>query len=386
MVREDIFMKLVAFGARNYLSFKEGFEISLAQPVKGETNQAPTNALCIVGANASGKSNVLRALTYIAQFCCYSFNANPDEQLKIATYGFGPNPALFFVEFTIGETWYSYEAELTEDEVVRETLARKVKKTVKLFERSYDALETIAEFDPLKKIRLRKNVSIISIAHQYELDLLSDVYTFFSNIVSNIDPFFGETTHSGRSLSIFTASMKYKNSPDLFAFIKKKLAEADTGITDIFIQEGLTAAQKEYYYPVFVHDNPEGSVEVPYMLESSGTRLLYTQLGLYKRVLDGGGVLLLDEFDNNLHPDLLGWLLDFFVGSEANRNEGQLIFTSHNTAILDKLTKYQVVAVAKEDNESFLYRLDELPGAIIRNDRSLEAIYKSGKVGGTPSL
>jgi hypothetical protein len=53
---------------------------------------------------------------------------------------------------------------------------------------------------------------------------------------------------------------------------------------------------------------------------------------------------------------------------------------------MDKLSKYKVVLVNKEDNESFLYRLDELPGNIVRNDRSIESIYKTGKLGGTPNL
>lgn len=127
-------------------------------------------------------------------------------------------------------------------------------------------------------------------------------------------------------------------------------------------------------------------MEIPYYLESSGTRLLYTQLALFKQVLDTGGVLLLDEFDNNLHPELLGWLIDLFFDSEHNPHHAQIIFSSHNTTVMDRLTKYRVVVVNKEENESFLYRLDELPGSLLRNDRSVETIYKSGKLGGVPSL
>ncbi len=378
-------MKLIAFGANNFLSFKEGFEVSLTLPAK-EEGFSVSNALCVVGANASGKSNVLRTLTYIAQFCSDSFNIKPEENLGIYTYGFGSEPAFFFVEFIINNTLYSYEAMLTDTEIVREKLTRKIKKTVLVFERNYNTIEyVVGEFSALKKIKLRRNASIISMAHQYGLSMLSEVYFFFSKVISNIDTFFGETTHSGRSLSVTTVSQQYNDSEELFSFIKEKLAEADTGISDIHIIESLSPKQK-YVFPFFIHKSPEGDIEVPFHLESRGTRLLYTQLGLYKEMLDEGGVLILDEFDNNLHPDLLGWLLDLFLDPKTNPNNGQLIFTSHNTAIMEKLTKYQVVAVNKKDNESFLYRLDELPGNIIRNNRSLEAIYKSGKIGGTPGL
>ncbi|MDD3903839.1 MAG: ATP-binding protein, partial [Sphaerochaeta sp.] len=67
-------------------------------------------------------------------------------------------------------------------------------------------------------------------------------------------------------------------------------------------------------------------------------------------------------------------------------NNAQLIFCTHNTGVMDTLGKYRVILVNKEENESFLYRLDELPGNIVRNDRSLETIYKTGKLGGTPNL
>ena len=107
---------------------------------------------------------------------------------------------------------------------------------------------------------------------------------------------------------------------------------------------------------------------------------------LFKQVLDSGGVLLLDEFDNNLHPALLHWLINLFMDPEHNPHGAQIIFSSHNTNIMDVMTKYRVVVVNKEENESFLYRLDELQGSLLRNDRSIEAIYKSGKIGGTPSL
>jgi AAA15 family ATPase/GTPase len=75
-----------------------------------------------------------------------------------------------------------------------------------------------------------------------------------------------------------------------------------------------------------------------------------------------------------------------FDDPEKNINNAQLIFTTHNTDIMDKLGKYRVVLVNKQDNESFLYRLDEIPGDILRNDRSIIPAYKAGKIGGKPRL
>jgi hypothetical protein len=382
---------LISFGARNYMSFKEGFEVSLelssSCPDATLANKKFSDAICIIGANASGKTNVIRSLTYIADFCCNSFNSKPEDSLRVASFGWQKSPSYFFVEFMAGELRYYYELELTSKEIISEKLERKAARRVTVFSRKQNEFEyCVRELKELLKIKLRKNVSVISMAHQYEIGALESIYNFFSNIVSNIDPFFGDVKVNGQSENVFTISKRYNESEEVLAYVKDKLARADTGITDIRIEQLKNPTEEEMFLPFFKHGTKEGDVEIPYFFESNGTRALFSQLSLFKRVLDQGGVLLLDEFDNNLHPDLHAWLIDFFLDPENNPNDAQIVFSSHNAAFMDKLSKYKVVLVNKEDNESFLYRLDELPGNIVRNDRSIESVYKSGKLGGTPNL
>ena len=97
-------------------------------------------------------------------------------------------------------------------------------------------------------------------------------------------------------------------------------------------------------------------------------------------------MLVIDEFDINLHPDLLPMLVEFFESPQKNIKNSQLMFTTHNSEIMDVLSKYRTVLVNKENNESYLYRLDEIDGDIIRNDRPLSPVYNSGKIGGKPKL
>ncbi len=63
-----------------------------------------------------------------------------------------------------------------------------------------------------------------------------------------------------------------------------------------------------------------------------------------------------------------------------------MIFSTHNAKILDYTKKYRSVLVNKDASESYAYRLDEIPGDIIRNGRSLVSIYNSGKIGGVPRI
>lgn len=382
---------LLSFGARNYLSFREGFEISLelnaSCPSTISKGREVSNALCIIGANASGKTNIIRALSFISDFCCNSFSSKPEEDIPVVSFGSNTETTSFFLEFTVEDVQYYYDIELTNKEIVSETLERKSSRRVKVFSRKYHEFEhCMRSLKDLEKVKLRKNVSTISIAHQYEIKGLEEVYTFFSSIVSNIDPYFGEVKYNGQTANVFSISKIYSESEELLQFAKEKLSQFDTGINDITIQKIKNPTENEMYFPFFSHSTKQGDVIVPFYLESNGTRSLFSQLSIYKRVMDCGGVLLLDEFDNNLHPDILGSLIDLFLNTEINTNNAQIIFCSHNTGIMDKISKYRVVLVNKEDNESFLYRIDELPGNLVRNDRSIENLYKTGKIGGIPRL
>ncbi len=94
----------------------------------------------------------------------------------------------------------------------------------------------------------------------------------------------------------------------------------------------------------------------------------------------------MDEFDINLHPHILPMLLNYFTDPKSNTINAQLIFTTHNTSILNEMGKYRTFLVNKDDNESFGYRLDEIPGDLLRNDRDISPIYNAGKIGGVPKL
>lgn len=95
---------------------------------------------------------------------------------------------------------------------------------------------------------------------------------------------------------------------------------------------------------------------------------------------------MLDEFDIYLHPLILPALLNLFIDEKFNKKNSQLIFTTHNSQIMDIIGKYRTVLLNKEDGESYGYRLDEIRGDLVRNDRPISPIYNSGKIGGVPKI
>jgi AAA15 family ATPase/GTPase len=219
---------------------------------------------------------------------------------------------------------------------------------------------------------------------QYEFNEIDFLDTFFQKIMTNV--------HSlGRNDEFLNdhefVTEFYHNNNKIFKFVKDILRQSDTGIHDIKIRKRFDEETKEtIYYPIFEYPVNEEDNFLTFYEQSSGVKSLYQQLFVYALALQEGGILVLDEFDINLHPDLLPMLVNFFEDKKKNTKDAQFIFSTHNSDIMDRLGKYRIVLVNKIDNESFLYRLDEISGDIIRNDRPLTPIYKSGKIGGKPRL
>ena len=122
------------------------------------------------------------------------------------------------------------------------------------------------------------------------------------------------------------------------------------------------------------------------MMPNQVVQKLFGNLMNYYDVLSLGGVLVLDEFDINLHPDILPHLLDLFLVKDNNPLDAQLLFTSHNTEIMDILGRYRTYIFEKEGNESFCYRLDEPKAPSLRNDRPVSVPYRKHLIGGFPRI
>lgn len=379
---------LLEFGANNFYSFKEGFEISLrlnsACPEKISHNKEYTNILAVKGANASGKTNVLKVLSFLSKFATNSFAEKPDENIHAYSYFNNDDAISIFIVFIANKIEYRYELEFTNKRIISEILYKKVQRYTKVLERQGNKLIYLkGKLKDLEIMKLRDNASLISSAKQYELQSVAPIYNFFNSlIVTNVDIF---GMHNNLP-DYNKVSRYYYENPKTFEFTKNVLLSSDLGISDIFIHERKDPESgKDIFYPIFKYDK-EGKDFLAYHDQSAGVKSLYIQLVYYDMALKYGGVLIFDEFDINLHPDLLPPLIDFFENEKKNTKNAQLIFTTHNSEIMDYLGKYRIVLVNKENNESFLYRLDEIPGDLLRNDRSISKVYENGRIGGKPRL
>jgi AAA15 family ATPase/GTPase len=374
------------FGAKNFFCFRDWIEIDLTLnskvPPELRSLGDVSTILCLKGGNSSGKTNALKILSFLSSFATSSFNRKTDEKLMLETFFNNKNPTEFFIEFQIDDIQYTYELATTDITVISEKIYRKDKRKTLILGRQHTDITRNSLYDKKREVFLRDNASIISTAKQYRIEEIDSIYSFFDKVISNVD-YFGHRHyfHDHAKLSEF-----YSSNPDVLDFVKEKICDFDTGVVDITIHHYEDDEKEKRYFPLFAHPNGNESALINYHFESSGTKSLYVYLAFYYLSIKKGGILVLDEFDTNLHPDILPRLLDIFEDRIVNSMRAQLIFSTHNSDILDRMGKYRTVLFNKEDGASYCYRLDELPPDILRNDRPIAPLYRSGRLGGVPKL
>lgn len=379
---------LLRYGARNFCCFREGVEISLELgnncPENISRGKQLSNLLCVKGANGSGKTNILKILGFLQNFCCNSFSEKPDKLIYIDSFFMNEDPIDLFCDFSYDNIKYNYELSLKRSGILYEKLSRKVNRLSPIFERKKNKLNyCINEFSNLKHIKLRSNASIISSAHQYEIENIHPIYNFFESIRSNVH-WFGRHEFIQKYDWI---SEYYHNNPKVFKRAKEIIKEFDLGISNIKIREIYDEEEKKNnYFPVFRHDVKVDNPNLIYHQESLGTQTLFRSMPYYLYSLNYGGILVMDEFDTDFHPHMLKKIVSWFDDASLNVKNAQMLFSTHNTDILEYMSKYRTVFVNKESSQSYAYRLDEIPGDIIRNDRPIVPVYNSGKIGGVPNI
>ncbi|MCJ8271846.1 MAG: AAA family ATPase [Psychrosphaera sp.] len=382
------------FGVKNFFCFKEGVDINFGfdgnVPETISQGRDFSTIIGIKGSNGSGKTNIIKAIQFLRSFCYFASDSNNEDRLAINGYYDSTDPSEFYIDFEVDDVKYYYELDVTANGVLREVLYRtpiretKARKT-KILERQGDAVvEAIEELSELKLLRLKNNASIISLVRKYnfraDMTDLHRIAQFFFKFISNVD-FFG---YRNIDLGYEVIAKEYNQDPALFKFVKDIVRSADDGIDDIVIKSRLDENGNEVFYPLFIHQHNGKNYALRIGDESSGTRVLFQRMHMYWIVLSTGGLLALDEFDIHIHAMILPKILALFTNPESNPHNAQFIFTAHNTEIIDTLGKYRTILVNKEDNESYCYRLDEIPGSMIRNDRTIVPLYLQGKIGGVP--
>lgn len=382
---------LLQYGGSNYHCFKDDFDINLRLnnncPEEISQGKDFTTAMCIKGANGAGKTNALKPMAFLSFFAFASFSFEPNEEIPIESYYNNNNPIYLYCEFRIVDEEFLYEITLTSEAIIKESLTNITGKHEIVFLREgnkiVDKLDHLSDFDMLPE--LRSNVSLISTGAQYNIDALQHFHAFFQSFHFNVNLYGFVEPSPEEKIHKF-----YYDNKDALTFVSSLLKTFDTGIEEISV--GRFRNEKDdklIYYPIFHHRTEGGIKKLRIQHQSSGTRRLYRMLGQLFQLIEAGNaydaftrVWLADELDLHLHSMITPEIIRL-VEQHANV---QLIFTCQNDKLMDQMGKYRTTIVEKENNESFVYRLDEISSDLLRNYRPISPHYEAGRLGGVPKI
>ena len=382
---------LLSCGGRNCWGFKGWMEINMCVGKKVSTEISLPNTrvvpvMCFEGANASGKTCGLRVLSFIYDFCLNSFQYPADSQILYDTFFNNENKSDFFISFKLDkqpDTEYTYELTLDKSRVHQEKLTSKNKDGKKILLKRKNNRILINELCQTPDgIIYKPTASSISTLYQYGVKEIEPFIEFFKHVNSNVS--YVQTRDDPMT---DYAARYYSSHKSIHKRVVKELRRLDTGINAVEILTTQDTQGQNIYMSLFSYDNIDETKKLYFSSQSNGTKLLYNRLKDFFIALDTGGVLIFDEIDAHIHSDIVPHLLNYFLDPSLNPNNAQLIFTSHSTSIMNTLKKYRLYLFKKISGESICYRVDELEtNRLLRNDRSLEQMYKTGELGGIPDV
>lgn len=413
---------LVQFRVKNFRSLRDEQVLSLVAST--DKTLLDTHALgtglkaaphllksaVVYGANASGKSNLIKALQYMQGVVQQSAALQPDQtfgrlqpfKLDAAS---SSKPTELEVTFIMDGVRYQYGFAMTSQRIVSEhLLVYRAFKPQRWFERRFDAEigKDVYDFGPgLKGAKnlwegaTRPNALFLSMAVQLNSDTLRPVFDWFANRLV----IFNEQSQLSPQFSIKMLKQEAQRKA-----ICEFLRAADVSIDDIEIttkqamvhtinfdfatgKREESASEQPVDEIKLHHVTEHGKAVFDLADESGGTRNLLFLAGPILDILNKGLTLVVDELDTSLHTLLVQALVRLFHRPEVNTGGAQLIFTTHDTSLLDAYGLFrrdQIWFVEKRpDQSSSLFSLLDFSP---RKNEALERGYLQGRYGALPFL
>lgn len=438
---------LVQFTVGNYRSFQEPVTLSLLAANLDHTDDLLVQdntfiagdelkllkATAIYGANASGKSNLAKAIDFVKWFMMNSFTAlKPTDKIHAEPFRLDVkserNPSCFEIVFFVKNRRYRYGFEVTQDRVISEWLydvPKRRKSTDKeiyereLFFRQGDTIRIpakqaymkggIVDRAVLKKFT-RANALFISVSAQLNVKVADDILTWVTynlNITSGSQDYgYSRYTirclaNNNNKLEILNLIRKLDLGIDHIEINQTELSSSSLNldsllvtvpdvIKDMIIQsETVVSTDVITSHRKIDHDGNLTLIEQFKLTEheSEGTQKVFAFSGPLIETLKKGGVMIIDEFDASLHPVISLAIIRLFNSQETNPNNAQLVFMTHDTNLLDQRVLRRDQIWFTEKNRygiTDLYSLAEYKSNGSNED--LEENYIQGRYGAVPYL
>lgn len=387
MIRKISFENFYSFKHRQTISFigprKNGPDYS-----KSKSGESISKIASFIGANASGKTNIIRLFSFLAYAIQSTGETGNKNKLSSAykTYFNNNKPLKIEVEFEIEDSIYFYFVEFQNDKFVYEKLLskyfEKYAKPKRIFERKEDKLffnNALSEKVTKEFVidNLKDDYSLIAfLNNNYKNKIINSIYNYFSNFETNINEA-GEFNSHIANANVLKSISENKKLRDKVEGILKKF---DLGFSSIEFEKG-----NENTLVYGTHKIGNRIEKIPYNYESRGTRSLLTTLTRILLALVDDSFVIIDEIEMGIHPIALAKIISYFI-EENQSGKSQLIFSSHlHTSFINKLDMHQLFLVEKNNNcESEVFSLSEIKG--VRTDDNYYKKYMSGAYGAFPDI
>lgn len=366
----------------------------------------------IYGANASGKSNLTKALGFMAWFTVNSSKETQStEKISVESFRLSTEtenePSFFELAFLMDKRKYRYGFEVTRERVISEWLYYVPKsRETKLFERYEN------EIVPSKKMKsdgiqqkTRHNALFLSVCAQFNVEIAEKILYWFNkklNIISGLD----DRLYRDYTLNCL---LEGRDRDEIIKLIRKldlgikEFEVAEKKFSSEILPEGMPDEFKKLImglgkngkirsvttaHPKFDSSGNQISLELFELgeQESEGTQKIFAMSGLLVDTLKEGNVLIIDEFDARLHPIISQAIVQLFNSKKANPKNAQLILITHDTNLLNNAIFRRDQIWFAEKNTYGATDLYSLVEYKVRNDASFETNYIKGRYGAIPFI
>lgn len=412
------------------MSFRDGHEFSLVAAgglrernddlignvVSIDDQMSLVKTAVVYGANASGKSNLLRAIAFMA----HALTEKQDDGLAVGNYqpfllsqSKSEAPTLLEAIFLHKGQHFRYGFEVKNRLVTAEWLFVWRKQETMVFERRGGELRVGRTYPKLRELQSKQMVNsaalLVNLGALFNDDVCLEVKEWartinYFNPAKEINNLLLQRLKMGHS----EETVNYLQDEKGKSRVLELLRVADLGIDDIEIVEEkslLGGFRQKKDAPPFTNaqiftvrrsweeeTNSFRTVRMPlFEFESEGTRKLFTLIGRVLATLDGGGIFVADELDAKMHPLLTQRIVQLFNRQSTNPHNAQFVFATHDTNLLSAgLFRRDQIWFTEKDlkGATQLYALTDYrpDGKTVRNDEPLEKNYLVGKYGGVPYL
>lgn len=385
---------LLQFSVTNHRSIKNTAVISMkaaADKTMREILISPDKkrylvpVMAIYGANAAGKSNVIHALLLMREMVCGSYA----KQLKGAELPYEPfafidserEATRFEIIYYYKGIKYAYGFSFDIDRITEEYLYHwpngREALVFSRHEDKYEFRESVQEQMTLAG-RTSENRLYLTVSNEWNCAQTEKAYLWFQQNLRGL-------ISAGVSNEMTIDTIR-KGGEDKQRILKEMML-ADLGICDVILSGNSEKPVISTVHRIIDDNGDEKQYTLQLGQESMGTQRFFSRIGLWLDAINSGAVLVVDEIESSMHPLLTRHLIEMIQDKNINSNCAQLIFTTHDTGLLDlKLFRRDQIWFAEKDEKSMQTDIYALTEFSPRKEENIEKGYLQGRYGAIPFI